>query len=96
MEATEKDKDEKSDLRVVDLIRRYRWQAGLSEQGYPPEQLEEILHVLQLVTACGTGQLGSHVFSCDGCGRMLTGDCVPRQEPSALYTNRPLGLAVKV
>ena len=86
MEASQEEKK----LRVVELIRRYRWHARLDELGFTPEHVEYVSHVLQLITACGTGTLGSHVFSCDGCGRRLIGfnSCRSRHCPGCSYDRR--------
>ena len=82
--------DKDSNLRVVELVRRYRWQAKLSELGFTTEHVEYIAHVLHVITACGSGQLGCHVFSCDGCGRTLTGfnRCGNRHCPGCSYQGR--------
>lgn len=60
-------------LRVTDVLRRYRWRAELDEQGYTAAQQTEISRVLNVITACRTGKLGSHVFNCAGCQRSLIG-----------------------
>ena len=82
--------DDQNKLRVVELIRQYRWHARLDDLGFSPEHVEYVSHVLQLMTACGTGTLGSHVFSCDGCGRTLLGfnSCRNRHCPGCSYQRR--------
>ena len=60
-------------LELVRVLDRYRYKAGLSEQGYSPERLENISRVLRLLTACRTGRMGSHVYECQACQRSLIG-----------------------
>lgn len=90
METTKNSTDEDKKLRVVELVRRYRWHARLGELGFTPEHVEYIAHVLQVMTACGTGQLGSHIFSCDGCDRTLIGfnRCGNRHCPGCSFDRR--------
>ena len=88
--ATKNSTDVDKKLRVVELVRRYRWHAKLDELGFAPDHVEYVSHVLQLMTACGTGQLGSHIFSCDGCDRRLIGfnRCGNRHCPGCSYDRR--------
>ena len=60
-------------LRVAEVLERYRWRARLGEQGYSAEQLSEVTRVLNLITACRTGKLGSHLFTCRGCEHKVMG-----------------------
>ena len=60
-------------LELVRVLDQYRYSAKLAEQGYAPDRLESIYRALNLLTACRTGRLGSHVYVCQGCDRSLMG-----------------------
>ena len=77
-------------LKVTQVLARYRWQARLAEQGYSDKQLGEITRVLNVITACRTGKLGSHLFTCRSCQRTMLGldKCGNRHCTSCSETRR--------
>ena len=60
-------------LQVTRVLDNYRWRAQLDQQGYSDSRMQNISHVVNLLTACGTGWLGSHLFACNNCHRRLIG-----------------------
>jgi hypothetical protein len=58
-------------LEVVRVLEQYRHSSQLDRQGHCDRRLATINRVLDLLTACRTGRLGSHVTICQGCERLL-------------------------
>ena len=86
---------------MTNILKRYRSAAGLNDPLFPSHSLlpevdivplpsEELTRVLNLLTACRTGKLGSHVFDCDGCQRSLVGlnRCTNRHCPACSHGRR--------
>ncbi|MEO8271603.1 MAG: transposase zinc-binding domain-containing protein, partial [Aureliella sp.] len=65
--------EEDTRLKVAEVLARYRWQARMGEQGYSDAQFTEITRVLNVITVCRTGKLGSHLFICSDCQRTRLG-----------------------
>jgi len=60
-------------LEVVRVLDSFRSSAHLDRQGHCAKRLATINGVLDLLTACRTGRLGSHVYHCQACQSSLIG-----------------------
>ena len=79
-----------SRLRVAASLARYQGRSDLDQQGYSSEQFGEVNRVLNLLGACSTGKLGSHVCHCANCSRDHLGlnHCGNRHCPTCGYRRR--------
>jgi len=77
-------------FQVTDILRRDRWHAQLDQQGYNDERMAVISTVMNALTACRTGYLGSHLYNCQSCDRRLIGldHCANRHCPTCGYERR--------
>ena len=73
MDAVAKATTAQPKLQVARIIERYRRRAELDQQGYSDARLEHIGRVLNVIIACRTGWLGSHLYACKACDRRLIG-----------------------
>lgn len=74
MEATQREAPARRvRLEVVRVLDSFRSSAHLDRQGHCAKRLATIDGVLDLLTACRTGRLGSHVYVCQACKRSQIG-----------------------
>ena len=60
-------------LEVATVLQNHHWQKQLDTQGFSPDRLRNVSRVLNLITACRTGRMGSHLYRCALCQRGLMG-----------------------
>ena len=77
-------------FKVTDILRQDRWHAQLDQQGYSDERLAVIDTVMNALTSCRTGFMGSHLYNCQSCDRRLIGldHCANRHCPTCGYERR--------
>ena len=77
-------------FKVNDILRRDRWHAQLDQQGYNDERLADVSTVMNALTSCRTGYMGSHLYNCQSCDRRLIGldHCANRHCPTCGYERR--------
>ncbi len=62
-----------SRLSVARILELHHWQKYFYDKGFTTDRVHNVAQVLNLLTACRTGRMGSHLYRCGGCHRSLMG-----------------------